>query len=133
MTLLHPAIVHFPVAFFVLATTCFCYAHLRKREQWFEFAWVVWLAGYFLSLLSLVTGIWDSGGIGNRPRPHSTFGFAFVISYALLAFVVWRVRQGKLSPQKALLSIYLLAAIGGGLLLLTAYTGGEVVVKMIIS
>ena len=128
--LLHPAAVHFPIALLTVGLAVAARAHLRERPEWLSRAgdWLLWLgtlsawATLGLGLLAEeygphVPSAWETMG------EHEALGWWTVGLFTALS--VWRALQGR-KWERVFLVLWLAAA---GVLLSTAYHGGELVFK----
>lgn len=123
--LLHPAAVHFPIALLTLGLAA---AALRKRAEWLPNAasWLLWLG---------TTAAWAALGLGllaEETAPHvppawetlnlhRTLGYWTAGTFTALSLLRWRLRERW--PWW-----FLALWLGGcGLILATAYQGGELV------
>ena len=127
--LIHPAIVHFPIALW-LTSTLFDLIGWRRREQALYREMAFWLIGLGLlgaaaSILFGWTDLLDQmrQGVGTglliRHRLHSWLGYVGTAVY-LVAFV-WRWR----TANRLTAGLMLLSLLGAGLITVTGYLGGD--------
>jgi uncharacterized membrane protein len=128
--LIHPLVVHFPIAFW-LASTLFDVLGWRRREAALFREMAFWLVGLGLvgaaaSILFGWTDLLDQTrqGVGTglllRHRLHSWL--AYVATAVFLGIFVWRWRiSNRLNPALVLLSL-----VGAGLIIITGYLGGDI-------
>jgi uncharacterized membrane protein len=127
--LIHPLVVHFPIALW-LASTLFDVLGWRRREAALFRDMAFWLVGLGLlgaaaSILFGWTDLLDQmrQGVGTglliRHRVHSWLAYLSTAVY--LAIFVWRWRaSNRLTPGLVLLSL-----LGAGLITVTGYLGGD--------
>ncbi len=127
--LIHPLVVHFPIAFW-LASTLFDVLGWRRREAALFREMAFWLVGLGLigaaaSILFGWTDLLDQmrQGVGTglllRHRVHSWL--AYLSTAVFLGIFVWRWRtSNRLNPALVLLSL-----LGAGLITITGYLGGD--------
>jgi len=127
--LIHPLVVHFPIAFW-LASTLFDVLGSRRREAGLFREMAFWLVGLGLlgaaaSILFGWTDLLDQmrQGVGTglllRHRVHSWLGY--LSTAVFLGIFVWRWRtSNRLNPALVLLSL-----LGAGLITITGYLGGD--------
>ena len=127
--LVHPLVVHFPIAFW-LASTLFDVLGWRRRETTLFRDMAFWLVGLGLlgaaaSILFGWTDLLDQmrQGVGTglllRHRVHSWL--AYISTAVFLGIFIWRWRTAnRLNPGLVLLSL-----LGAGLITITGYLGGD--------
>ncbi len=127
--LVHPLVVHFPIAFW-LASTLFDVLGWRRREATLFRDMAFWLVGLGLlgaaaSILFGWTDLLDQmrQGVGTglllRHRVHSWL--AYISTAVFLGIFLWRWRtSNRLNPGLVLLSL-----LGAGLITITGYLGGD--------
>lgn len=129
-TLIHPLLVHFPIALLCTATL---WSWLGKREQDPSTAWQLWCLGTAGAVLACIAGISEylphrHGALGPELMEHQLWGLG--VSVAALAWAMWRGYKQHLGhddpgaqvPGKAISTLIcaavLFAAAGGGALVL---------------
>ena len=124
--MIHPFIVHFPIAFYLLELALLMAWRVKRDEDFIRFARIVFWAGYFSMLAALGTGWWASGGwahMGDTVKRH----FFSAISLAVFSTgraVIWKFRwRGSVHADLWLFT----SLVGGGLAVLVAYLGGVIV------
>ncbi len=60
---LHPFLVHFPIAFWMLGTIVLCLAWLAKKPHWRNHAWFLLLVGAICALPAVLAGQRDYSGL----------------------------------------------------------------------
>jgi uncharacterized membrane protein len=124
--LLHPILIHFPIAFYLLEAFLLFLWLVKKDEAYQRFAWIVFRLGYLLMIFTVWAGLSDAGGISGirgKVRPHA-FGAASVFGvYTLRALYWWRGKKRAVYPA----ALFVSALLGSALVAVTAYFGGEIV------
>ena len=125
--MLHPIMVHFPIAFYVLEALLLALWVMKKNQEYHRFALFVFKLGYLGMLASMIAGYIDAGGWGEIVGPIRRHFYA-----ALGVFVIYtgKAFYWKLGNQEK--SFYKwtqlgLALVGNALIFLTGYLGGELV------
>lgn len=122
--LIHPIVVHFPVAVYFLETVLLILYAAKKDEHYFRFARFCFYFAFFAGLAALASGLYDTGGfdgIVKRVKPH------FFAAVALTAVQTGRGIYWKFSKSPKLNILIATALIGYALVSLTGYFGGEIV------
>jgi uncharacterized membrane protein len=96
MPLLHPATVHFPIAFLIAASLAgLAYIHWRRLEPLRIITWWSMTAGWFVLILAIITGIVDQGRLPpDAPYRtvlnwHTTLGLALAVIYGDMLYRGW--------------------------------------------
>jgi uncharacterized membrane protein len=124
---LHPMLVHFPIAFYVLELWLLLLWHWKSDPTFHRFASIAFKLGYLLMLSSLLSGIIDHGGF----KPFE--GLVAVHFYwALGAAVVYTARALCWRFCRTDDRFYRLFQIGGAVagnivMAATAFAGGRLV------
>ena len=100
--LLHPALVHFPIALLIFASGCaLLYLHWRPLATLKTLTWWTLFPGWLSLLLAIISGILAQGGLApDAPfrgvlNLHITTGLVLVIVYGDLLYRRWLHRSGK--------------------------------------
>jgi uncharacterized membrane protein len=122
--LIHPVLVHFPIAFYFLELLLWGFYILKKEGRYVEFAKFSFHAGYLFMIAAMLAGYWDAGGIVPRVRRHFFSALGVLIFYTIRT-LYWHFCKPA-APS------YLKFQIGGSLagnflVGMTAYFGGELV------
>lgn len=150
LQLIHPALVHFPIALLVVASaTGLAYIHWRRTQSLHTVTWWAMIGGWLALIPAILSGLVAQGGLApDAPfrqtlNFHTTGGFLLLVVYGNLLYRGWlhhkprRPQKGKPpSPeagipflerpsQKWLLSAELI--LGAILVFLTGMWGGELV------
>lgn len=126
--LLHPAVVHFPLALLLVGFVGACVCRLSKARPWLTdtVSWLLWLG---------TASAWAATGLGllaAKTAPHVPPAWETLADHKTLAYwtvglftalSVWRLVFRDRWPR-AFLIAWLAAA---GVLIVTAYHGGELV------
>ncbi len=125
--LFHPALVHFPIAFYVLEFLLLIFWIVKRDSSYERFALFTFRLGYLAMLVAAAAGLLDAGGISGivgKVKPHFFAALSVLVFYTARA-LFWRF--GK-KNNAAYAKIQLAgAAIGTVLVLLTGFFGGEIV------
>jgi len=89
--LLHPAVVHFPIALLTLYAVCelVWVKRLRQNISWFWFKFGLLFFGALASIVTFQTGRMAEQVLGSSRlvELHSTFAFVTVLFFCILAFL----------------------------------------------
>lgn len=126
--LLHPAWVHFPIALLITGLAAGGLSAVRRRPEWLAPAssWLLWL-GTAAAWIAMGLGLLAEDQAPHVPMAwealadHKTLGFWTVGVFTVLS--LWKA----FLPQKLPRLLLLAWLAGAGLLVATAYHGGEVV------
>ena len=131
VTLLHPVLVHFTVALFLVAVMLDVLGRVFRRPQLHSAAWInLALAGPF-GALTLIAGLAAEVNILISPHVHVTLTthkwLGFGVFACLMALILWRLKlKGAFPSQFG--RLYLgLGALGAILTLSAGYYGAELV------
>ena len=125
--LLHPVLVHFPIAFYFLELLLLALWISRQDEAYHRFAEFSFGIGYLFMLISILAGLSDAGGFVNihgLTALHAYSAAGIFIIYTLRG-IYWRL-AGKDQPGYALVQC-LGALAGNGMIAYTSYRGGRLV------
>ncbi len=124
---LHPMLVHFPIAFFVLELILLCLWRLKREESYRGFALLVFRMGYLFLIPVALAGLVDAGGLeGLKSGVLTHFRAAAVLfGFYTLRALYWK--WGKMETS-AYAKIQIAGALVGNFLVgLTGYLGGLLV------
>ncbi|MDQ7817120.1 MAG: DUF2231 domain-containing protein [Melioribacteraceae bacterium] len=136
---LHPRIIHFPIAFFILYFLFETTGILLKKEYLLKSAFIVLILGVFFSLLSVLTGNQahevvkqiqiDAALYNDLIEQHELF--ATITLWYFVAVLVFRtyLLVKKKFESKIRYTFIILGLIGSLLIYLTGTYGGELVFK----
>lgn len=126
---LHPAIVHFPIAFWSLATALDALAFFGLAETW-AYGWVLIGLGLAIGLAAMAAGFMELTRVAEEAqaaaqRHMMTMGLAWTL---YLGALMSRLDAGTPIAQPAVLPVALSAA-GFVLLLVGGWLGGDLVYR----
>lgn len=130
---IHPILVHFTIALFLMAVVLDVVAWLTRRESLHGVAFVNLAVAAVVTLATMAAGMAAEMNVQMSETDHATLHthkyFAFSVVAAILVLALWRtVLRGRF-PRRAA-PLYLLIALGAaGLTVTTAYWGGELVYR----
>lgn len=94
---LHPASVHFPIAFFLLASACgLLYLYWRRQPLLVTFTWLPMLLGFIGLVIAIGSGLISQSGLPPESPYQSTLnwhiatGLGQVVCYGALLYQRWR-------------------------------------------
>jgi uncharacterized membrane protein len=126
--LLHPAIVHFPIALLLVGWGAGVWGHLGSRWTWLpEAATLLLWIGTVAAWAAMGLGLLAENTAPHVPPAwqtlnlHRTLGYWAVGSFSALSILRWRLGRRW---ERLFLFLWLAAC---GVLLATAYQGGELV------
>ncbi|MBI3313697.1 MAG: hypothetical protein HYZ83_05640 [Candidatus Omnitrophica bacterium] len=126
---LHPMIVHFPIAFYILEAVLHIFGKIKKDPVFRRFAFFTFWAGYGMMLAAWITGYFEGGGLATilkheRLEDHFTAATTLLVFYTFRAGV-WKAIKPASSADKW---IHLTGAlIGCVVVAVTGYFGGLLV------
>ena len=148
---LHPATVHFPIAFLLLASAAgLLYIYWRPLDVLRILTWWPMLLGWLGALVAILTGLLAQSGLPpDAPYRatlnwHITTGLALWVLYGLLLYWQWllqkrpprraKAKEQPVTPPPDLLQqptqrwrVTLLLLVGIGLILASGWNGGKLV------
>jgi len=127
LLVLHPSLVHFPIAFIWLELVLLIWAVRPGCEVYERFAFVTFCLTLSLLLPVMAAGLYDAGGfegVKGDVRIHAFFGLGVFLVYGFRAFL-WRRIQTHPDAGRAFLRIS--AAISAALVTLAGFWGGRLV------
>lgn len=134
MIKLHPAIVHFPIAFLALAGLLAIISLFTKREILKEWIFKSLIAGLIFLPVAIIAGLIEENQLKHSDAIHSVLtihkftGFAILLLYLVLTIGFW---QRKNSMSNAGYVVWaLLVFIGTGLIAYQGYLGGKMVFEL---
>lgn len=145
LTHVHPATVHFPIAFLLLASSAgLLYLYWRPLDLLRTLTWWPMVLGWLGTLVAMLTGLLAQSGLPpdapyrNVLNGHITSGVALWVLYGLLLYWQWlflkkSARRSKPAPTDLLqvttakLRLTILLLIGIGLVLASGWNGGQLV------
>ncbi|MCX7670079.1 MAG: DUF2231 domain-containing protein [Anaerolineae bacterium] len=137
MFLLHPRLIHFPIAWTLLGIACIAVGLLwpRAGERWLWAGRWLLLGGWLSALVAGIAGVVDQSQAADLPavreaiNPHITAGIALLIVLGLALY--WPLKDKQLfvasGKRLAYLALLLLVAL---LVLLEGWLGGKLVYEL---
>ena len=147
----HPAVVHVPIAFFMLATAAgLLYLFWQQRETLRLLTWIPMLLGEIAGVVAVLSGLLAQSGLPPQAAYRSTLnlhigmGLAQLVVYGFLLYRRWLFDKAKarhareaagvdyadqLNDPGARWWIALLLILGALLVLLTGWNGGLLVYR----
>ncbi len=124
---LHPMLVHFPIAFWTLATVCDGCALIGITHAW-SYGWIALTIGLVLAVPAIAAGFIDlarleDAAVRDGDRHMILMGLAWVF---YLCALLLRIDGQALVSEPHLLSISL-SAVGFGVMMLGGWYGGQLV------
>ena len=125
----HPALVHFPIAFYFLELLLLTLWVWKKDDGYLRFGRFSFWLGYGLMLAAIVAGFVDAGGIkgirGDEEVREHFFGAAALFSFYTVRAIYWKKAKSDFRGYRLILTLG--ALIGCGLVVFTAFLGSELV------
>lgn len=131
LELLHPRLVHFPIALLLTSVIVDWVSHRWKREELDQVAWVTLLIGLAGAVLALIAGLIAAQAVpADSPATttlnlHKILGIGVLIIFGLQAVCRWR-NKGEYSRGKRILHTFIQIA-GVALIVAVGTLGGELV------
>jgi len=125
--ILHPALVHFPIAFYFLELVLWAFWLAKEDPAFARFAQFSFRLGYGFMLVSIVSGFIGIGGWRGLSGDVSThfYGALGVFAFYTAKGILLRTSDFK---QPSLARVQLFSALAGNALVTwTAYLGGKLV------
>ncbi len=131
VTMLHPALVHFTIALFIMAVGLDVVGWLLRKPGLHTAAWVNLAIAGLMGIGTAIAGMAAEMHLLLTPENHLALHRHKILGFSLLACILvlalWRWRLGGAFPARGA-SLYLLLAMAGtALTATTAYYGGDLV------
>lgn len=126
---LHPAMVHFPIAFWSLATACDALAYFGLADTWAH-GWVLMGLGLAIGMVAMAAGFMDLTKLSEEAQAaaqHHMMAMGLAWTFYLGALMS-RLQGGEPIAEPALLPVAL-SASGFVLLLVGGWLGGDLVYR----
>ncbi|GAB4341778.1 MAG: hypothetical protein Kow0037_28610 [Calditrichia bacterium] len=131
LTLLHPKIIHFTIALYLMGVFLDWLGMLRKSESILQAAWYNYLGAGVFAVLSVASGLLAAGKVAHNDAAHEIMETHELIGYMVLGIILvvilWRFFLKGAFPKKFMALYLAIGLIGSGLLVTGAYLGGEMV------
>jgi uncharacterized membrane protein len=134
LELLHPIVVHFPIALLITAVFFDLLGFFTHRQHFFQIGLYLLILGIIAGVAAIAIGEWTEELIEAAKIPeeaiedHERLAFVSVISFSALLLFRWWIK-GQWSIVRNRVIYGLLAVIGVAALTGTGYYGGELVYK----
>ncbi len=104
ITLIHPKVVHFPIAFLLAAFVFDIWGMIKKDEFYYRVGWINLVLAFLFSIVTVITGLLAANNVPHNDLAHQTMetheNLGYVIGGALLILFIWRWRLKGNFPQK---------------------------------
>ena len=131
ITLLHPKLVHFPIALVLVAFVFDILGMIKKNEFYYRFAWINLVLAFFAAGLAIVSGLLAANNVPHNDLAHETMeqheNLGYVIGAILAVLVFWRFRLKGAFPEKGKWVYLLLFLVGVGTVVISSDLGGKMV------
>ena len=87
--LYHPYLVHFPIAFFFLEGYLVLLWKITSKDKYEEFSYLTLRLGVITSVITMISGYIDAGGINPMVKTH----FLFALSVFILNIIRWILKK----------------------------------------
>ena len=125
--IIHPALVHFPIAFYLLEGFLLVLGRMRKNPSYDSFAYLVFNLALGFHAAAAVAGLYDAGWFAHLEGKTRTHLISAVTlgTLSLFRWALWKKeRKLGLAPSTLLIAS---AGLSIGMTLITAWLGGELV------
>lgn len=133
----HPILVHFTIALFLLAVALDLIAYVTRHKGLHEVAFVNLAVAAVVTLATMAAGMAAEMHVlvseADHELLHRHKRFAFAVVACILVLGIWRSLLRGRFPSRAAPLYMLLALTGAGLTVTAAYWGGELVYKLGVS
>ncbi len=133
METIHPIIVHFPIALLITATFISLLAvfYKNKREELKTVLYWLLILGGISILVAFASGLYEAGRVVHNEAIHEIMEthelLGYIITSAFVLIAVWFIiRKQKIKIKELTLIAFLLLA-SSGVLVYSAYLGGQMV------
>ena len=127
LPILHPLVVHFPIAFYFLELILLSLWRFKKDDHYFRFARFTFRLGYMFMILAMGAGLIDVKGIENITGKVRTHVFAALTVFGFYTTRAFFWRFGKIESKNYAAAQLLFAITGNILVAVTGHFGGDLV------
>lgn len=134
MIKIHPAIVHFPIAFLALAGLLAIISLFTKREILKEWVFKSLIAGLIFLPVAIIAGLIEENQLKHSEEIHAVLtihkfnGFAILLLYLILAIWFWKRKKSMENTGYVVWVFFLF--IGTILITYQGYLGGKMVFEL---
>ncbi len=133
MSLLHPFIVHFPVALLTMSAVFEVYSVLAKKNELSRVGWWMQLSGTVGLMAAILSGLLSKSVTqvpdGVRVYFEAHEQLAFVNGTMFAALLLWRIGAKTRLPGEHRVAYLVVLVVAVGTLLTGAWYGGELVFR----
>ena len=131
ITLIHPKLVHFPIAFLLAALVFDVWGMIKKDSFYYRVGWVNLVLAILFSVFAIISGLLAANNVPHNDLSHETMELhetlGYVIGGILLILFLWRLRLKGELPQKGR-AVYVLLLLGVAVtVVISADLGGKMV------
>ncbi len=131
ITLIHPKLVHFPIAFLLGALLFDFLGAIRKNEFYHRVAWMQIILAFVFAILAVGSGLLAANNVPHNDLSHETMEthetLGYIITASLLILFIWRWRLQGNFPQKGAALYWLVLLVGSGIMVYSSDLGGKMV------
>lgn len=131
ITLFHPIFNHFTIALFVMVVLLDILGLITKRKYLHTAAWINLIFAVISGVLSVITGLLAEANAPHVDAAHEIMETHETLGYIILASIlilfIWRLVLKGGFPAKAMILYLLIGLAGVGVMIRSAFLGGEMV------
>jgi len=131
ITLIHPKLVHFPIAFLLAALVFDVWGMIKKDSFYHRVGWINLVLAILFSVFAIISGLLAANNVPHNDLSHETMELhetlGYVIGGILFILFFWRLRLKGELPQKGR-SLYVVLLLGAAVtVVISADLGGKMV------